>query len=373
MQAIVDAYLAKIISYHQSIPVQGIMPRQAEITLESIYVPLKLRLQRDKINAKPLDNRARLRLFERDRDTSFEYFQDLALAEETVLTLEQLWERNHHWLLVGPTGAGKTTLLHHAAYQAAKQAQGRLPLSINLRFFAHEWEKHPQWQVDNALFHYLTGPGLKELGFLDVANWSTLKDYFEEVLTIGQALLLLDDLELNRALAITESLEKLLQRFPDNRCLVTTRLTGQQDHLLRGHFQIAHLEAFSETQIHQCLSQWSYTIEIQEDIIADDHTLNRARQKTAALLEHFERQPTLYQFAENPLLCVLMSGLHHQGLSLPTQRVQYYKAILDNFIYQLINNNLAITIFGFPVIMNSEDSVLQKKPSSFSLEKKEII
>ena len=103
-------------------------------------------------------------------------------VKESGLSLDDLWQRNSAWVLLGDPGSGKTTVIKHLALTAAKaygaEPAGLLPIPVTLRYFAQAWADNPDWRPRDAILRYLAGPDAKEWGF-DPEESSALKALFE--------------------------------------------------------------------------------------------------------------------------------------------------------------------------------------------------
>ena len=159
-----------------------------------------------------------------------------------------------------------------------------------------------------------------------------------QALTEGRGLILCDGLDEQRDASVKKqtaaAIESLAHKHPDNRCMVTSRIVGYDAAPLRGGFQTATLEPFSDEQVRTFFRKWYRAVEKAEDLI-EGYTEARADRKADEMTEAVlsEANPGLRRLAANPLLCTIIGLIHRQGGALPEQRVELYKLCVDTFIF----------------------------------------
>lgn len=356
MSPALQLYLQAVIQANATIDARGVLQMQqmVELMLDEVFVHLTTRL----------DTSSAAHLYQPNLDTLhlWSISEGLSPADETScaaephyrseqlpkleqgLSLEQLWERNHYWILLGDPGAGKTTVLKHLALAHARQyletEQGLIPIPISLRLFAHAWQHNPAWPMQQALLNYL-----KSNGFSELSNEKKLLDHAESLVTLLEealnrlgCILLLDGLDEQHdsriRYQVNEAIEQFLIQYPSNRCLVSSRIIGYYDAPLHGGFQVATLESFNEAQIQEFFYLWAYAIAKVENNQGSEAVWQKtAIEQADQLLQHIQHTPGVRILATNPLLCTIISLIYRQSGTLPTHRAHLYRLCIETFIF----------------------------------------
>ena len=334
--SVLNRYLEKLIHDHRRIDARGVMQvnRMIELTLDEVFIDLTVRMGKaEKFELPPKFET------EEDKKTAWKREHYAASQIETGISSAELWQRHAAWVLLGDPGAGKTTLLKHFALQNARDylnGAGYLPILIPLRFLAAEWAQQ-SWQAKDAVLNYLANQGLVEMGFEDSTERAALFAEFKNALKSGRALLLFDGLDEQRDANIqrntVQAIESVLQTYPNNRCLVSSRIIGYDAAPLGAGFHTATLEPFNDEQMAKFFQQWIYAVEQQEDIDPDENTKKRAKEKADDLIAQIQANAGIRTLAANPLLCTIIGLIRRQGATLPTIRVELYKLCIDTFIF----------------------------------------
>ncbi|MDD4962577.1 MAG: HEAT repeat domain-containing protein, partial [Gallionella sp.] len=368
MSEVLTRYLEKLIHDHRRIDARGVMQvsRMIELTLDEVFIDLTVRMGKAEKFELP-------REFEPRDDEEHDLRRERYTAPqvETGISSAELWQRHAAWVLLGDPGAGKTTLLKHFALQSARaflatqqpfalseskvdspvhgstvrpthdsprtgDAEAFLPILIPLRFLAAEWAQQ-SWQAKDAVLNYLENQGLNEIGFEDPTERAALFAEFKNSLANGRALLLFDGLDEQRDANIqrntVQAIESVLQTYPSNRCLASSRIIGYDAAPLGASFHTATLEPFNDEQMAAFFQQWIYAVEQQEDIDPDENTQKRAKEKADDLIAQIQANAGIRTLAANPLLCTIIGLIRRQGATLPTIRVELYKLCIDTFIF----------------------------------------
>ncbi|MDD2775981.1 MAG: HEAT repeat domain-containing protein [Gallionella sp.] len=355
MSDVLNRYLEKLIHEHRRIDARGVMQvsRMIELTLDEVFIELTVRMGKaEKFElSREFESRD-----DEERDLRRERYA--APQVETGISSAELWQRHAAWVLLGDPGAGKTTLLKHYALQSARaflatqqpfalseskgdsprtgDSEAFLPILIPLRFLAAELAQQ-SWQAKDAVLNYLANQGLIEMGFEDSTERAALFAEFKLALKNGRALLLFDGLDEQRDANIqrntVQAIESVLQTYPNNCCLVSSRIIGYDAAPLGASFHTATLEPFNDEQMAKFFQQWIYAVEQQEDIDPDENTQKRAKEKADELIAQIQANAGIRTLAANPLLCTIIGLIRRQGATLPTIRVELYKLCIDTFIF----------------------------------------
>ena len=357
--SVLDRYLEKVIQENRTIDARGVMQvnRMIALSMDDVFIHLTVRMSRGKNFTPDEDDKTDFIEQALERGCSFDElaekgeegfldnkkssFQRLPEVEiEKGVPTDKLWQRSHNWVLLGDPGAGKTTLLKHFALKAAAACQagkGHLPVLVPLRLFGKKLENHACWQEHEAVLNYVTQFSLVEMGFTAECDRVVLRKYFEDALSQGNMLFMLDGLDEQRDAHIqkltVKTIESMQRQYPGNRFIVTSRIVGYDAAPLSSAFNSATLEPFNDDQMKRFFNNWCYALEKSEDPINDVHTRQRAGQHATQLLSQIESNPGVRQLATNPLLCTIIGLIHHRGAALPQNRAELYKLCIDTFIF----------------------------------------
>ncbi|MEU9174209.1 NACHT domain-containing protein [Streptomyces sp. NPDC048420] len=216
-------------------------------------------------------------------------------AEEALLAHDRV-------LLRGDAGSGKTTLVQWLAVTAARDGSG-VPYVLPLRSLIRAGA--------------LPSPAdfLKAVG----CPHTPPEGWTERVLTDRRGLILVDGLDEIPAADRNRTrdwLRSLIQAFPGNRWLLTSRPTAvRPDWLAREGFHELLLVPMRRTEVATFVHRW--------------HTAARAPEYEAPLLDSLRTKRDLARLATNPLMCGLICALHRERRGyLPTGRKELYDAAL---------------------------------------------
>jgi len=153
-------------------------------------------------------------------------------------------------VILGDPGSGKSTLLRFLALAGSQpqlikrygtQKDDRLPILVTLRRYADELKSRPRL----SLLDYILELTRSDLGLAAVSA-----ELFEYYLYAGQAILLLDGLDElpspDFKATVRDRVAELLQRYPANTVVVTSRIVGydkevRYDSLGFSHHRMARL------------------------------------------------------------------------------------------------------------------------------------
>ncbi|MEU3599727.1 NACHT domain-containing protein [Streptomyces sp. NPDC006798] len=237
-------------------------------------------------------------------------------------------EGNPRILLHGEAGAGKTTLVQWLARAVAAGTltpgpgplTGLVPFLVPLRALHARGQRLP---TPDRLAS-LTGPETGD----PPPGWA------ERVLADGRALLLVDGFnEIPRADRATAGrwLSDLLRRYPETRCVATTRPTAvEPEWLARDGFDKVRLLPMDDADIRRFVTAWYDAARVASDDGPGGGNSGSGSGSGSAvternLIRQLERDRTLRDLARTPLLCAVICALHRRfdGLT-PDTRWQLY-------------------------------------------------
>ncbi|QRX93606.1 NACHT domain-containing protein [Streptomyces noursei] len=245
------------------------------------------------------------------------------LPHRTAVPADQALAGRSRVLLRGVAGSGKSTLVQWLAVSCTKPVgdtalphlYGRIPFVLPLRTLTRAGAALPTPD------RFLAATGSPVSGG-QPPGWA------DRVLTSGRALLLIDGLDEipdREREATRRWLRDLLDAFPGNLWLVTTRPSAvRDDWLAPDGFDELTLSPMSRNEVAAFLSRWHRAA--RHD--ADDPALLDSYEQS--LLNAVRTKPDLGRLATNPLMCGLICALHRDRRGyLPHGRKELYDAALS--------------------------------------------
>lgn len=246
---------------------------------------------------------------------------------------------NQHLVLTGEPGSGKSTFIDHLTQALALQRweclpgwpereRNALPIPVLLREFARwlEERKKPVQAGAHLVWDYICD---------DLNQWqlSAAANVLEKALEDDRAVVLLDGLDEvpaedeARLTLVKDSVQRFVERYRDNRHLVTCRVLSYQEphwQLPARTFPDVELARFTENQIDRFITAWYQEAgaKWRRLLPADIPTL-------ADKLRRAVRRKELWRLAPNPLLLTVMALVHSQKRELPEKRALLYEAAVD--------------------------------------------
>jgi len=223
-------------------------------------------------------------------------------------------------VFVGDPGAGKTTLLKYLTLRSAeKQLNGLpyVPIYTELNAFVTS-EYHD-------LLDFVATRWDEQYGFPK----ADARDYLEENLRTGNALLLLDALD-ETAIGntseeaeasykrVSDSIMQVVTRYHQSYIVVTARKAGYHQHPRLTGFTELEILDFRPEDIKQFINNWFA------------HSPKQRQNASAADLNmRLSRNTRLQALAANPLLLSLIVIVYEDQLDLPDRRAELYKLCVD--------------------------------------------
>lgn len=316
------AYFESVITNFKTLDIAGIdNDRVVDIPLSEVYV--RLRVIRD---------------------------EDSATDEEAVdaepIDIHTALGKYNRLVIVGDPGSGKSTFLKFIALMLARAqveadpglASSKLNLQVPLPapFFISLWDlsdsvKHNKQLGEASIVDFITQQ-------LTENDLPIPRQVVESVLESGSACVLFDGLdevptEQGRAV-ISRLVERFVNRFPQNRFVVTSRVRGYTgDTILKGSFVRCDIQDFNETDRQEFLKNWFAALlrVDRRDVLAEGTTSLEAYNTLRSAIEGKDRIRVL---AVNPLLMTVIAIVHWNRKRLPDQRVDLYDECIDVLLGQ---------------------------------------
>ena len=162
-------------------------------------------------------------------------------------------------------------------------------------------------------------------------------EWVEQVLKDGRALLLIDGVDevpnQNRD-AILEELQALIEAYPDNQFVVTTRPEAVAvDWLKDLHFEEARIAPLAESDVHKFIRLWHDAVE--KELARRGQPAGGIREQGERLIEKLRNTPGLFFLAANPLLCAMICAMHHdRGQKLPEGQSELCESLTHMLLHR---------------------------------------
>ncbi|MFN8444387.1 MAG: NACHT domain-containing protein [Caldilineaceae bacterium] len=245
--------------------------------------------------------------------------------------------------MLGDPGSGKTTLLRYLALLYARDLAesstlvqskllsdepARLPILLPLRQVGTYLQPNAEVSIEGhaQLLNFL-------LRSLKEERITLPEDFFDEWLTSGKAVILLDGLdevadpELRRRVA--RLVERFTQAYADCRFVVTSRIVGYSGSARLGEeYVTTTVRDFTLADVAQFLGNWHRLVAVGlmgAGPSADAHAAEQTRQ----LLEAIENNPRIRDLAINPLMLTVIAMVHRDRVKLPDRRAELYAEAVD--------------------------------------------
>ena len=322
MDAASAAYLAHVLSHHQTLNLRGIRSsRPLNLGLEDVYVSLT------SVNRPSTREDGEARLPVRGRPL--------------IVSLGELMSRHNRLVILGDPGAGKTTFLTYLALTYARALDGRWPKVMETRLGYHEellpiflplrdFARHLRVRCQGGPVE--SGPALL-LDFINQHfqqwNLSLPANFFSAPLEIGHCLVLLDGLDevadYDERVLVREIVEAFVARYPQNRFVLTCRLAGYRDAArLASDFYECRIREFDGEDVRRFVNTWNVAIETAEAGTLTLAARHKAERQSVDLLNAIERNPRVRALATNPLMLTVIALVHRYRAALPQRRVELY-------------------------------------------------
>ena len=330
------------------------------LTLESVYVPLRARLD---LPSGESWHRFGGRLLcgvkaYTGEDSPAEMEQAVERAEQEAIPVEQWIEQQPAVVILGDPGSGKSTSLKHLALTLAEQQHALLPILLPLNAYSQAFEKHPL-SLEAFLPDYIHSKRVQ----LEAVH---LRKLLMAALEQQKAFILLDGLDevgSNRGKIVAQVEEFVRTWIPDpasnvksgNRVVVTSRFVGYRDFPLSDlRWKTVAINDWNLVEIEQFYTKFTLAAELAW-AGGENHETARAKAtaECQALMHVVNLNKGIRRLAGNPLLSSLLALIKRQGVSLPDRRVKLYELYMDTLLRSWNRNR---NLDGQPIGVIEEDA-----------------
>ena len=250
-------------------------------------------------------------------------------------------EKNRHILLLGTPGAGKTTLINYFILALCGQ-KSNFKTEIPKRTLGLALKEQKIQPEDIGLSNdedwlpivirirelacYLN------MSILDFAQKYSLSlsmpdNFFEYWLEKGRAIIFLDGLdevEKNQQLKIVELIKAFLGKYPHNRVIITSRITGNPGRYFQARdFPRYYIQPFNNKDIIVFIHRW-YNSYCWNKIEAKRYKIN--------LNKAIFGNERINILARNPLLLTIILLIHREQRQLPQERCNLYDCAIKTLL-----------------------------------------
>lgn len=339
-------YLHHVISRNRYLQLQGIRSggKLVQIELDHIYIRLRATQQRlVETEARWLAEEAMLAPGEAYRRHAGGLGGPRFTTETVTVKVEEAMRDHIRLVVLGDPGSGKTTLLRYLALLYARDlAEGstvvqgklvadepaRLPIVLPLRLLGAYLRDHADASVEG---HKL----LLDFFLRALANERiTLPEtFFDEWLTNGNAVILLDGLDEVADPDLRRRIARLVENFTgaygECRYVVTSRIVGYSGTARLGEgYATTTVRDFTLADVQQFLLNWHRLVAIGQmgaGASAEAYAIAQTRQ----LVQAIEANERIRDLAINPLLLTVIALVHRDRVQLPDRRAELYAEAVD--------------------------------------------
>jgi hypothetical protein len=234
-------------------------------------------------------------------------------------------------VILGDPGSGKSTLLRFLALagsqpqlmkQYGAKKDDRLPVLVTLRRYADDLKSRPSLSLRDHILELTRG---------DLSLSTVDAEFFDYHLCAGQAIILLDGLDElpspHLKTTVRDRVAELLQSYPGNTTVVTSRIVGydkevRYDGLGFAHHHVARL---SLKDITGFVTNW-YEARLENAAERQRHATDLGR------IINGPENRAIRELAENPLLLTIICLVHRIDAVLPDERVVLYQKCTETLL-----------------------------------------
>jgi formylglycine-generating enzyme required for sulfatase activity len=340
-----EKYLNLLISNHQKLKLQGIRAgsQPLSVALEKVYVSLSILDKSSGSGSQPKGERVSdIRAFDAEMHSGY-------------LSVASALQRYRRLVIIGDPGSGKTTLLAYLTLTYARDRQSAsgavhkrlnleeadtLPIFLPLRdlgYHLKEKNNHAGKDGPAVLLDYLRE-------YYQMQQIALPKDFFNEALEKGKAVLLLDGMDEVADKKMRQRVARLIEtfaaRYPDARYVVTSREVGYEGAARVGaEFGLAKVRDFSPAEVRRFLRDWTRVVEttLAHSVAAPNElnkdellaVLEKADKQSKSLSNAIDNNARVAELAVNPLLLTVIALVHRYRAKLPERRSELYEEAVE--------------------------------------------
>lgn len=243
------------------------------------------------------------------------------------VSVEDALGANPYVMVSGGAGSGKTTLVQWLAASAARASfsgsldswNGRVPFILPLRRFVGKTLPQPEEFVV---------PIAAPISGMMPSGWA------HRVLGSGRGLVLvdgLDEIPAEQRLETTNWLEQLIDQFPENRFIITSRSTALSDELVSSkRFAYANLLPMEYGDIKQFVAHW-HAAAVKD--ISSEEEKESIHESERLILATIRDRSSIRSLCNSPLLCALVCALNRDRAgNIPENRMELYDTALQMLV-----------------------------------------
>jgi energy-coupling factor transporter ATP-binding protein EcfA2 len=326
-----DRYINQVIKHYQDLDFVGIpelKDRQA-LRIEDVFISLQSEVETTELTQSNL-------LVQNDRifvlDIDGEEIPEIDLTKpkqkiKRKLSTNQALHESNKLVVLGDPGSGKTTLLKYITLAFAENRAERLGLQekrlpIFIRLYDYVAHRKEIGKDGFSFTDYLNKFSCDHFQLL------LAPDFFQIALENGDCCVCLDGLdELGGAGArreVTAAVAALVNRYPRNRFIVTSRIVGYDEAPLnRREFPHHTIQPLSDEDIKAFVEKW-YTAREKDPVVRAE----RITHLTKTIMD----EPRIKSLATNPLMLTIIALVHRIEAELPHERVKLYDKCVTTLV-----------------------------------------
>jgi formylglycine-generating enzyme required for sulfatase activity/energy-coupling factor transporter ATP-binding protein EcfA2 len=337
-------YLEHVISRNRYLQLQGIRSggKLVNIELDRIYVRLRGMQQRTVVREEEWLAEASALAPGEARCAAGA--RPTVVTETVTISVEEALAAHQRLVVLGDPGSGKTTLVRYLALLYARDLAEQNSRLVQEKLLSAESPRLPillPLRQIGAFLRAATDDGtegharLLEFLLRSLRNEriTVPEDFFDERLTHGRAVILLEGLDevadpdLRRRVA--RLVESFTRAYPDCRYVVTSRIVGYTGSARLGEdYATTTVQDFTLADVEQFLSAWHRLVAVGQFGPGEDAQTYAAGQ-TRQLLEAIKANDRIRELAINPLMLTVIALVHRDRVKLPDRRAELYAEAVD--------------------------------------------